>query len=441
MIERMQPHDQDAEEAVLGSILIDTSALARVRRILKPADFYIVKNQWVYEAFLNLKANRQPIDAVTLRREIEARGLLGEIGGPAFITALMCAVPTAIHAEGYANIVANLAIDRRLLNSASTIAQLAYNGEIDRNEKVSTSLRSIRAAQPDEQGQVRHVSTIGVELLDDVERWADTPLGEGKVRGMTTGFGSLDMLTGGMAKQEQTVLIGRTGVGKSALGFEIARNAAESGHIALIVSLEMNRKSLVYRLISHKVGVTWQNLQRGWIESESWEKIYKAVGELESLPLYIIDRPRRTIAQIESYIAGLDRVDLFVVDHLRLLGDRKESGESEVSRLGRLSMSLRDVAREYDCHNLLIAQMNRGADARDDKRPTLADIRQSGEIEENADNVWGMYREDYYNKQTSNRGIVEVWPLKNRNGDTSTPATLKYIAEYTHFERDERKTL
>ena len=165
------------------------------------------------------------------------------------------------------------------------------------------------------------------------------------------------------------------------------------------------------------------------------------MSDIEALPLYIIDRPRRTIAQIESYIAGLEGVDLFVVDHLRLIGDKKEQGESEVSRLGRVSMDLRNVAREYNCHNLLIAQMNRGADNRDDKRPTLADIRQSGEIEENADNVWGIYREDYYNKESLNRGIVEVWPLKNRNGDTSTPATLRYIAEFTHFEKDERPTL
>jgi len=440
-LDRMPPNDMNAEECVLGSILIDQEAIIRARRVLKPNDFYLVKHQWVYDAMLALKANRQPIDAVTLRRELDARGKLGEIGGPAFITSLMTAVPTALHVEGYANIVANLAVDRRLLSSASTIAQLAYDGEKSRDEKIAASLRTVRNTQPDDAGQVRHVSSIAAELLDDVERWAESPVGADNVRGISTGFTSIDMLTGGMGKQEQTVLIGRTGMGKSALGFEIALNAARAGYRALIVSLEMNRLSLVYRLISHKVGITWQNLQRGWIKSEEWERIYKAVSDIEALPLYIIDRPRRTIAQIESYIAGLEGVDLFVVDHLRLIGDKKEQGESEVSRLGRVSMDLRNVAREYNCHNLLIAQMNRGADNRDDKRPTLADIRQSGEIEENADNVWGIYREDYYNKESLNRGIVEVWPLKNRNGDTSTPATLRYIAEFTHFEKDERPTL
>ena len=436
-----QPNDESAERAALGSCLIDPDAVRRVGAIVKPEDFYIVKHQWVMSALLKLRGTHQPIDSLTVCAELEARKQLAELGGAAFINSLMLEVPTAINADGYANIVANLAVDRRMIQAASKIAQLAYDGETSRQDKIAQAVNAIKSAQPETFGHLRHISQVSGELVNRVNEWSENPLCADEVRGMSTGFPSVDKLTGGLLSGEQTVVIGRTGVGKSAFAFEVALNAAEHGHPVAIISLEMGRDSVVYRLIAHRVGVTWQDIQRANMTGDQWQRFYAECKRVENLPIYINDRPRQTLARIESDIAAIDGCKLFVVDHLRLVGEKPQQKESEITRLGRVSMALREIAREYNAHNLLVAQMNRAADGRDDKRPSLSDIRQSGEIEENADNVWGLYREDYYNKQTLHRGIVEVWPLKNRNGDTSTPAELEFDARFTHFKRMERQTL
>jgi replicative DNA helicase len=250
------------------------------------------------------------------------------------------------------------------------------------------------------------------------------------VRGLSCGFVSIDKLTGGFMPEEQTVLAGRTGTGKSALAFQIAANVARRGGKVAIFSLEMAERMIGFRLISHEVHTAYQDMLRGWISADGWERMYKALARMDSLPLFINDKSTQSIASIESDLAMLDNVDLFVVDHLRLIKDKRKD-ENEVGRLGRLSMELRQLARDYKTHCLLITQLNRGLESRDDKRPTLADIRQSGEIEENADNVWGLYRDP------NEKSILCVSPLKNRNGEAGIDvvAELRFDAQYMHFDR------
>lgn len=431
------PHNVEAEESVLGSILIDPACLARVQRHVSADDFYIVKNKWVYEAIIRLHAFARPIDFVTINTEIANAAQLDAMGGPAYISHLINAVPTSIHSEYYAEIVKSCSISRGLIEAASNIAKLAYDAELSAEQKTAQAHSELKNRRRDGASRIRSIGQVSADMVGVLENWAEHPLGLDEVRGLSTGFPSVDKLTGGFAPDDfQTVLAGRTGTGKSALAFQIALEIANRGAKVAIFSLEMSERMVCFRLISHEVGVQYQDMLRGWMDSDGWERIYKSLARLDSLPLYINDHAGQSVASIESDLAMLEDCDFFVIDHLRLLKDSRK-GENEVTRLGRLSMELRQLARDYKSHNLLITQLNRGLESRDDKRPTLADIRQSGEIEENADNVWGIYRHHDY------KSILCVSPLKNRNGEAGIDvvAELKFDARYMHFERAERYDL
>lgn len=436
MIDRMPPANIDAEESVLGSILIDPSCLSRVMKHVTPEDFFIVKNRIVFEAMLRLRSFAHPIDFVTIVSVLGESGKLDDIGGPAYISQLINATPTAIHAEGYSELVRSASVSRSLLTAASSIAQIAYEPELSADEKTARALSELRARHDARGGDVKSIGLVAAEIVTQLEQWSDCPLKEDEVRGLSSGFPSIDKLTGGFMAQEQTVLAGRTGTGKSALAFQIGANVAQHGRKVAIFSLEMSESMIGYRLISGTVGVPYQDMLRGWMSGDSWEQMYKALAQLESLPLFINDRATQSIASIEANVAALEGLDLFIVDHLRLIKDMRK-GENEVTRLGRLSMELRQIARDYKTHCLLITQLNRGLETRDDKRPTLADIRQSGEIEENADNVWGIYR------SRDDNSILCVSPLKNRNGEAGIDivAELRFDARYMRFERANRINL
>jgi replicative DNA helicase len=433
MNDRMPPAALDAEEAVLGSILIDPACMVRVMKHVKPDDFFIVKNKMVFEAMLRLRSFAHPIDFVTIISALGDAGQLDDIGGAAYISRLVNSTPTAIHAEGYADMVRSASVSRGLIAAASSIAQIAYDGELTAEQKTAQALGELRSHHDTRGGEARSIGLIAADLVTQLEEWSEHPLGVDEVRGLSSGFPSIDKLTGGFGKQEQTVLAGRTGTGKSALAFQIAANVARAGGKVAIFSLEMAERMIGFRLISSEVEIPYQDMLRGWMKSDGWERMYQALARLEYLPIFVNDKSSQSIASIESVIASLEDVDLFIVDHLRLIKDIRK-GENEVSRLGRLSMELRQIARDYNTHCLLITQLNRGLEARDDKRPTLADIRQSGEIEENADNVWGIYRA-YDDKR-----ILCVSPLKNRNGEAGIDivSELEFDAQYMRFKRANR---
>lgn len=430
MNDHQLPYNVEAEESVLGSILIDPSCLSRIQRHITPADFFIVKNRWVFEAMIRLRAFARPIDFLTVSVEIANALQLDEMGGPQFLSHLINIVPTSINAEYYAEIVKRDSVSRGLISSASKIAKIAYDGELSAEQKTSAALSELKSSRSSTSSRVKSIGQIAAETVMVLEKYADTPLGVDEVRGLSSGFPSIDKLTGGFMPKEMTVLAGRTGTGKSALAFQISENIANTGRRVAIFSLEMAERMISYRLISNAVRTPYQDMLRGWMDSDAWERMYKALAQLEDVPLFINDASAQSVASIESDLAMLEDVDLFVVDHLRLIKDTRKN-ENEVSRLGRVSMELRQLAREYNTHCLLITQLNRGLENRDDKRPTLADIRQSGEIEENADNVWGLYRDP------NEKSILCVSPLKNRNGEAGIDvvAELRFDARYMHFER------
>lgn len=428
--DKMPPHDVEAEECVLGSILIDTSALNRVRAVIKPKDFYMVKNQWVFEAMLDLKASNQPIDAVTLRRELDVNGKLDEIGGPAFITYLMTVVPTAIHAAGYASIVSRLAVDRRILTNASDMAQLAYDGEKQPGEKLSALYEMVRELSVSS-GRSNPIRTSATELLDDVEAWAESPIGPDDVRGISLGIRALDKLTGGLHDDDLTILTARPGIGKTALALQIADTLAARGKRILFYSLEMRAKRVNRRLASRRAKVNFQQIERGRADADDLAKIMRALGEIADLPIVVNDDNHITSSHIMAEADQL-RPDLIVIDNLNImLEPQAYANENDVKRIGRASRNLKIIANDLHIPVLCICHLNRQTESRANKRPQLSDLRDSGEIEQNADNVLGMYRDMGGDEQSAN--IVEVWPLKLRDGDTSSPAKFIYNGAIYEF--------
>lgn len=374
----MIPHDGEAEEAVLGSLLIDPDALYRVASFLRPEDFYIQKNGWIYEAILALHDRREPVDLVTLRNELEARGLLEEVGGVAYLARLIDTVPTAIHVEAYGRIVEEAAIRRRLINAASDIAQLAYQEGQEIGEVLDRAEQSLFAISQ------RRITRDLVPIQEVVRPFYDRIeylyAHQGEPLGVPTGFIDLDKLLGGLQKSDLIIVAARPGVGKTSLCLSIARNAARLGKHVAIFSLEMSAEQVVQRLISAETGIDAQRLRLGQLREEEWPLLVQATGVLSELPIFIDDTPALSALQLRTKARRIHAeysLDLVVVDYLQLMTSdvRVENRVQEVSYISRM---LKSLARELDVPVLAVSQLSRAVEQRTDKRPVLADLRESG---------------------------------------------------------------
>jgi replicative DNA helicase len=418
--ERTVPSNVEAEESVLGSLLIDPEALFRVAPFLTPDDFYIRKNGWIYQAILDLHERREPVDFVTLCSELEARGQLEEIGGAAYITQLINTVPTAIHVEAYGHIVEHTALRRNLIGAAGDIAQLAYKeaeaiGEVlDQAEKRLFAISQRRLARditPIQEAVRRYYERI--EYLYDHR---DEPLG------VPTGFIDLDRLLGGLQRSDLIILAARPGVGKTSLALSIARHAARMGKHAAIFSLEMSAEQLVQRLVAAETGIDAQRLRLGRLEEDEWPLFVQATGVLSALPIFIDDTPALTALQLRTKarrIHAEHSLDLVVVDYLQLMSgeSRSENRVQEVSYISRMTKAL---ARELDVPVLALSQLSRAVEQRTDKRPVLSDLRESGSLEQDADVVMFIFREEMYMPETERQHIADVIVAKHRHGPTDT---------------------
>ncbi len=429
---RLAPHSLEAEEAVLGSVLIDPVMLDYASaHIGAPGDFYLVKNQWLWDSMLTLYKRRDPIDFLTVCEELERRGQLAEVGGQAYVSHLINAVPTAIHAEGYAQIVADTARRRSLLQAASDIAQLAYAEERDIDEIEADALRLLCAAQRGS-GKMRSARHVAAEVFDMVSAWAKAPLKPGQVRGLSTGFHALDTALGGLASDTLNILAGRPGMGKSALAFNIAGNVARQGKHVVVFSLEMSRRKVMARMACRHAQVNWLRVQQGTTPDQDLTRLMQTIGELGELPMHISDATDLTTAQVRAEVARVNAhtpLSLAVVDHIGLLADRDDN---EVRRLGTITWALKRIAKDFSVPVLALAQLNRGVELRSEKQPVLADLRESGKIEENADIVLMMYRAKYYDPKANDE--VEVIARKNRDGEANATAHLCFTEEFAQFD-------
>jgi replicative DNA helicase len=436
-IDTQPPHDDMAERAVIGSCFIDPNAINILKASLTTGDFYATQHQWVWDAILQLASNRQPIDIITVRKMIEASGKLDELGGAVYLSKLLTSVPTALHAQGYAEIVKAKSTDRQLLKLASDIAQDAYSDK-PTNEKISHAYEAMRSVVPIS-GRSEPISNAAKSLLDDVEYYADHPIGEGQVRGFSLGIERLDKLTGGLQTDDLTVITARPGIGKTALVLQSADVLAEQGKRVLLYSLEMRAKRVLRRMASRRAKVDFKRIDRGCATGDELGRVMAELGNIAELPIIINDDNHVTSAMIAAEVDRL-RPDLVIIDNLNImLEPHAYNGENDVKRIGRISRNLKIIANDYLTPVVCIAHMNRANETRGDKRPQLSDLRDTGEIEQNADNVLGMYRDIKGEQQAAN--IVEVWPLKLRDGDISQPVKFIFNGVFYDFVPAETRTV
>ena len=428
------PANPEAEEAVLGSLLIDPDAVIKVASFLEADDFYREKNAWIYQAVLHLHERREPADFVTLVDELERRNQLQEVGGAAYITSLINSVPTAVYIEHYAHIIERTATLRRLIGAAGQIATLAYEeaddvGEVvDRAEQIIFSVSERRVRR--DLVPVRQVMHDVVDRMDFLHRH------RGDVLGVPTGFAKLDKLLGGFQKSDLIILAARPSVGKTSLALNFALNAARRHKkVVGFFSLEMSAEQLVQRLLSVETGINQQRLRQGEIEDHEWQMLMEAAGVLSETMLFIDDTPAISALELRTKARRLQAehgLDLVIVDYLQLMRGEGGRNDNRVQEISYISRSLKSLARELETPLIALSQLSRAVESRTDHKPQLSDLRESGAIEQDADIVMFIYREEMVKDTSERKNIADIIVAKHRNGPTDT-VPLFFQKELTRF--------
>lgn len=433
--EKTIPCNIDAERAVLGALLIDQEALPKVSEILKVEDFYRERHGWLYSVILSLSARGEPLDTVTICDELERRGQLDGLGGPAYIVDLLNATPTAIYAEHYAHIVERASGERKLIAAAGKIAEIAYNDEEELAQKIDKAEQIIFAVQ---QGRdSRSMRTVGNVLQKYVAHISDLASDPDRALGLPTGFSMVDRMLGGLHRSDLIILAARPGMGKSSFALSIAANAAKRhGSKIAIFSLEMSSEQMIGRLLSMETAIDSHRLRMGALEDEEWAIIMEASNVLSTQSIFIDDTPSASVSDIRSKSRRLyaeHGLDLIVIDYLQLMAGpgfgRNDNRQQEISTISR---SLKVLARELNVPILALSQMSRAVESRADKRPMLSDLRESGALEQDSDVVMFIYRDDYYNENSDKQNIADIIVAKHRHGGTGT-ASLYFRKELTQF--------
>ena len=430
---RTMPHDDVAEQSVLGGMLLSKDAIADVVESLRASDFYKPAHETIYEAILSLYGHGSPADAITVADELKKRGELTRVGGAAYLHTLIASVPTAANAQYYAEIVKEHAIMRRLIEAGTKIAQLGYAHETEVDALVDQAQAEIYAVTD---GNAKEDYVSFSEALEATMREIDAnsnrPDG---VYGVPTDFIELDELTGGLHGGQMIVIAARPGVGKATLALDIARSAAIHHHMATVFfSLEMSRTELAMRILSAEGKISMGRLKKGDLDTEGWTNLATLQGRIDSAPLFIDDSPNMTLMEIRAKCRRLKQrndLKLVVLDYLQLMssGKKVESRQQEVSEFSR---SLKLLAKELDVPVIALSQLNRGSEQRTDKRPMVSDLRESGSIEQDADMVILLHREDMYNPDSDRVGEADMIIAKHRGGPTRT-IPLAFSGKYSRF--------
>lgn len=428
---RVPPHDLRAERSVIGAILTNSSAFGRVQEIIEVEDFYSETNRVVYRAALNLAGRGDPVDQITITNELRSVDEFDRVGGRAYIFELIEGVPVSVNAHRYAQIVRDKSVLRNLIDAGSRIAEDAFRGSANVSEAVEAAehivyeISSEGSSRSAGQGGASPLGNLATEALEDIQARFEG----GESPGLRTGFPDLDRMTTGMHPGELVILAARPAMGKTSMALNMIEAAAkQEGSAALIFTLEMSKEQLTKRIISHFSGIPVTALNDGTqMRQEDFPRLLRAVGEAGELPVYIEDTASLAISQIRSKIrresarlkAQGQRLNLVVVDYLQLMvGDRTRNSESRQIEVGDISRGLKVIARDFNVPVVALAQLSRAVEQRGDKRPMLSDLRDSGSIEQDADKVLFLYRDEYYDESTEDRGIAEVIVSKHRNGPT-----------------------
>ena len=428
--ERTPPQDVIAEQSVLGGMLLSKDAIGDVIEILRERDFYRPAHELIYNAIIELYGRGEPADPVTVAAELTKRGDIARAGGAPYLHTLISSVPTAANASYYAKLIREKAILRRLVEAGTKIVQLGYNIESEVDEVVDQAQAEIyQVTERRTSEDYIQIAQLLPDALDEIEKISKGVVGEG----VKTGFKDLDSLTNGLHPGNMVVLAARPAVGKSTLGLDIARNAAiRDSATSAIFSLEMSRSEITMRMLSAEARIPLTSIRSGSLTDEEWARLARRMGEISQAPLFIDDSPNLSIMEIRAKARRLKQrhnLKLIVIDYLQLMtsGRKVENRQQEVSEFSR---QLKLLAKELDIPVVAISQLNRSPEQRSDKKPMLSDLRESGSIEQDADVVILLHREDMYDIN-SRSGEADLIVAKHRNGPTRTVT----VASQLHLSR------
>ncbi|MBW2407674.1 MAG: replicative DNA helicase [Deltaproteobacteria bacterium] len=430
------PQSLEAEESILSAILVDNDTLPEILEILSPQDFYRSSHQKLFTAITELFSKDEPVDLVTLTNILRKRGWLEGIGGAAYLANLVDTVPFAVNAQYYAKIIHEKACLRRLIEKTNVIAKRCFEDRGDVESVIDFAESSIFEIS---EKKIRPAFyPIGKIIEVNIDALEERQGNKALVTGVPTGFTKFDELTAGLQKSDLVILAGRPGMGKTALALNIAKNSAVDTNIPVaIFSLEMSKEQLSFRMLSSEARIDSSRLRRGFITQDDWIKITDAAGSLSQAPIFIDDSPNITVLEIRAKSRRLkmeNNIGLIIIDYLQLMKGRA-SAERRDLEISEISRSLKALAKELDIPVLALSQLNRKLEERSDKRPQLADLRESGALEQDADVVAFIYRDELYNKDENNpnKGKAEIILAKQRNGPTGI-AMLTFLDTYTRFE-------
>ncbi len=432
-MERIPPHNLEAERSTLGAAMLSKEALMDVSEEVKADDFYNESHREIFDVIMELYRNNAAVDMLTVCEELNKRKSLDMVGGRAYIATLTSEVPSTANAGEYAKIVAEKAMTRQLISATEELTAKGYDDKMDAEDLINQAegdiFRIAQKRQKNDYAKIQDVLMKNLKQIDEAQR------NQGSVIGLPTGFKTLDEKTSGLHRSDLIILAARPGMGKTAFALNIAgQSAVKAGASVLIFSLEMSQEQLGQRLIAMQARVESEKLKKGELDRKDWDRINMALNELNGTKIVIDDTPGVSIMEMRNKCRRLKAeqgLDLIVVDYLQLMtyDGRSDSRQQEISALSR---NLKLLAREMDCPVIVLSQLSRAPELRQDKRPMLSDLRESGSIEQDADIVIFLYRDDYYNENSEKPGVCEVHLAKHRSGATDR-VELTWVGRYTKF--------
>jgi len=418
---RMPPQNLDAEKSIIGALLLDKEAIIKIIDIVKPEDFYADRHGIIFQSMLDLFEQRKPIDIVTLSEILESKGFTKEAGGSAYLAEVVNETPSAANIVHYAQICRDKAILRRLISASGEIGRLGYEEDNDISDTLDQAEQLLFSiSQKSLKNKFTSISEVLNDAFDRIDK-IHKDKNSGALRGVPSGFRDLDNITAGFQKSDLIILAARPSMGKTSFALNLAEHAAIDEKIPVgIFSLEMSKEQLIDRLLSSQAGVDSWKLRTGNLTDEDFPKIGYAMGVLSEAPIFIDDSAGGNIMEIRAKARRLQMehgLGLIVIDYLQLMEGRSKSGDSNrVQEISEISRSLKGLSRELNIPIIALSQLSRAVEHREDKRPQLSDLRESGSIEQDADVVMFLYREEYYKPDTDKKGITEILIKKHRNG-------------------------
>lgn len=437
---KIPPNDVEAEQAVIGSMLTDRDAVISAIEVLKEEDFYREDNKTIYEAILNLYNRSEPIDIITLKAELTSMGMFDKIGGLEYIVGLPEKVPTTANVEKYISIVKEKSELRRLIKAANEIIEQGYDPTENIDDIMNSAEKKIfNIMQDKDQKSYSPIKDVLIDAFTELEQLYNQ---KQHITGVPTGFIDLDYKTAGLHNSDLILIAARPAMGKSAFALNIATNAALKAKIpAVLFSLEMSKEQMVNRILCSEAMVDSNKVRTGKIDDDDWIKLADTMGDLSEAPIYIDDTPGISINEIRAKCRKLKlekNIGLVVIDYLQLVqGSSKRAQGSREQEISEISRSLKILAKEINVPVIALSQLSRAPEQRPDHRPMLSDLRESGAIEQDADIVMFLYRDDYYNEDSEDKGLAEVIVAKHRAGSTGT-VKLVWLGNYTKFANMER---